>query len=320
MLSVRILLWFFRIEARECGTRRTGGPVTAKQQQYLSRFSNEELFQLYDELDKAMIDAFSNVDAPQNDRWRTTSNKFDVKAVVDALSDAPCDRPGEREQQAKAAARAEMQRRIKSGEGPEYYVRKADEMLRPALDEVVDIEKTEAARFRRRITKAPPIIPEVSGRGWMNTGPKPAQALLNWPPNYPQELIPQTTLIIGDAIKKFPVQTQTLQLCKYVISELTPHICEAVRSQKMQAGQVDGILSDLLHYILVENCDNDNERFRLKQETKKSDEWLEVAKRLVTAASEPAATAGKEVVPNSTNSRDRRLAVDAYIAEVFQRT
>jgi hypothetical protein len=96
---------------------------------YLSTFSLEDLVQLYEELDKAMIDALSD------DGVRTTGQKFDIKAVIDALSDPARDAPGEREQQAKAAVRAELQRRSKSEEGREFCIQKADETLRRGLAE-----------------------------------------------------------------------------------------------------------------------------------------------------------------------------------------
>ena len=100
---------------------------------------------------------------------------------------------------------------------------------------------------------------------------------LGWPPYYPDDLKPLTTVIIGEALRKFSVQTQTLQLCKYVISTLTPHLCAAVQRKTLRADLALSVMGDLLHYLRVANCDDDNQRFRLHRETMKSDEWLKLA-------------------------------------------
>ena len=129
----------------------------------------------------------------------------------------------------------------------------------------------------RLTSRAPEPIPPMRG-GFRPARPKPAQIPLDLPPSYPNNLKPQTDVILGEAVRKFPLQTQTLQLCKFVISELTPHFCAAVQNKKMRADLVRSVLSELLHYVLVANCDDSSERFRLEQEAKKSDEWLKLAR------------------------------------------
>lgn len=128
----------------------------------------------------------------------------------------------------------------------------------------------------RPITKAPKPLTPLSGRGMLR-GPKPTQMPLDWPPYYPNNLIPLTTVIIGEALKKFPVQTQTLPLCKYVISRLTPHLCAAVQRKILRADLALSRMSELLHYLSVSNCDDSEASFRLEQETMRSDEWLKLA-------------------------------------------
>ena len=144
----------------------------------------------------------------------------------------------------------------------------------------------------RRITQAPPPVDYLSGRGdWPSARPKPTQMPLDWPPYYPSHLEPRTTVIIGKALKKFPDQTQTLQLCKHVVSKLTPHFCAAVQDKRLESGAwALSCMSDLLHYLLVANCDDSSshtesdKRFRLERELKKSDEWVRLARGLIEPA------------------------------------
>jgi hypothetical protein len=129
----------------------------------------------------------------------------------------------------------------------------------------------------RPLSKTPaPIIP-VRGSGMAHV-PKPTQSILDWPPNYPDDLRSQTTVTIGKALMKFPVQTQTLGLCKYVVSKLTPHFCGAVQHKALKTHAVLSVTADLMHYLAVANCTDADDRFRLELEIRKSDEWLELAK------------------------------------------
>src|SRR5205814_343499 len=110
--------------------------------------------------------------------------------------------------------------------------------------------------------------------------PKPTQPLLNFPPYYPNALKPQTEVIILEAVKKFPVQKQALELCRFVISELQPHLCAAVQNKTQRADLALSEMGDLVQSLLVYNCDNSSERLRLEQETRKSEEWLNLAKEM----------------------------------------
>ena len=134
----------------------------------------------------------------------------------------------------------------------------------------------------RLISKPAPTTP-IGGGGWIAPEPKPTQALTDFPSYYPGDLIPQTAVIIGKAVKKFPVQTQTLQLCKYVISELTPHFCAAVEDGPLRADLALSNMSNLIHYLSVSNCDYESERVRLKQELMKSDEWQNLAEGITAS-------------------------------------
>lgn len=117
--------------------------------------------------------------------------------------------------------------------------------------------------------------------------PRSTQIPPDLPAHYPDVLRVPTHVIMAEAVRRFSQQTHTLELCKWVISELTPVIRKAVGGLTMRPESVfsESGIEGLLRYLLVYNCDRDDERYRLAQEVRKSDEWLKLAKR-VAAASE----------------------------------
>jgi hypothetical protein len=151
-------------------------------------------------------------------------------------------------------------------------------------------------RPKRPTSKAPPPIKPLR-HSYRLTEPKATRAPLDFPPYYPDHLKLRTTVIIGEALKNFPVQTQTLELCKYVISKLTPHFCSAVRAGVLRADLAQSRMSDLLDSLLVYNCADSSERIRLNLETRKSDEWFKLAGKMarIAAASSPAPVAKRRV-------------------------
>jgi hypothetical protein len=130
------------------------------------------------------------------------------------------------------------------------------------------------------VTKAPPPVSEVGGRGEIH-GPKATEVLSSLPVEYPSTLVAQSHLIIVQAVRKFPIQTQTLELCKYVISELTPHFREALQNKVFQPDQALSRMQDLLHYLLVHNCDGEWRRCEIRKEVLKSDEWVALNRELL---------------------------------------
>ena len=80
------------------------------------------------------------------------------------------------------------------------------------------------------------------------------------------------------------MRVQILELCKYVISELTPYFCAAVQDKRLRADLALSAMSDLLHYLVVANCDDSSERSRLNQETRRSDKWVKLAGQLARLA------------------------------------
>jgi hypothetical protein len=140
------------------------------------------------------------------------------------------------------------------------------------------------------VSKAPPPITPVGGLGLAPSRPKPTQ-VPNLPPYYPNDLKSQTKLILVEAVRKLPDLTQTSELCKYIFSELTPHVREAVQRGKVRADLAHSDMEALLHSVLAHNDSGphnslgglSNEAYRLEQEEKKSDEWLRLAKAIESA-------------------------------------
>jgi hypothetical protein len=128
------------------------------------------------------------------------------------------------------------------------------------------------------VTKAPRPPSEVGGRGVIH-GPKPTEVLSDLPVYYPATLVPRTSVIIVQAVRKFPVQTQTLELCKYVISKLTPDFREALQNQVFRQHEAVSRMQDLLRSLLAHNC-GDGRRSELEKEVLKSDEWLTLAREM----------------------------------------
>jgi hypothetical protein len=153
-----------------------------------------------------------------------------------------------------------------------------------------------------RISSAPPPPIEVGGGSWIPSKPKPTEVPENLPPCYPNNLKPQTRLILAEAIRMFPSQAQILELCRYVVSALIPHFSTAVRNKTPRADQVEDIMNDLLHYILVSNCDDSVERFRLQQKTRRSEEWLKLSREVARVAADVGESSVRQ--PESTQFQD----------------
>src|SRR5579862_5083437 len=75
------------------------------------------------------------------------------------------------------------------------------------------------------VTKAPPPPHDLRG-SYISPQPKPAVPPDHLPAYYPQNLIPKTNVIIHQGVKKFRDRTQLVELCRYVIAEMTAHVGE----------------------------------------------------------------------------------------------
>lgn len=93
--------------------------------------------------------------------------------------------------------------------------------------------------------------------------------------DYPEELRLRTDVTIGKAIKTYPLRRQTFQLCKEVLSEVKLDFCALVQREKWQPKRITRSMDALLEYLLQSNNDP-GQRFRIEDEVRKSDEWLEL--------------------------------------------
>lgn len=106
--------------------------------EYFSGKSNEQLIELYHNLETAMIDATSW------DGVDTTGRKAELKEAIDVLSEvAGPGAPGEREQQAIRALLDEMRRRIRTAEGDGLIQKAAEELSLELEEEEADARITD---------------------------------------------------------------------------------------------------------------------------------------------------------------------------------
>jgi hypothetical protein len=131
--------------------------------------------------------------------------------------------------------------------------------------------------YSRPVSKKPAPITPVRG-SYVAPAPEPTRMLTDWPPNYPSGLQAQTTVIISEALEKFPWRTDVLPLCRRVVSQVSPRFCEAVRRDELRGMAPLPVMQELIRYFLVYNCDRDDDRYRLLQDVLGSPEWRELAK------------------------------------------
>lgn len=138
----------------------------------------------------------------------------------------------------------------------------------------------------RPVTQAPrPPVNVLSGSGFVPRGPEPSQPLLDFPTYYPNHFQPRTSVVIGEAVKKFSVQIQILDLLKCVISGLTPDFSAAVREKTLRPDLALSAMADLMHSLSVYNSARNSDTFRLEQDVRRSDEWLMFAKEIADGGS-----------------------------------
>jgi hypothetical protein len=89
------------------------------------------------------------------------------------------------------------------------------------------------ARAGRPVSKVPSPITELRG-SYVAPAPESTRMLTSWPHVYPNGLQTQTTIIISEALEKFPRRTDIVPLCRHVVSQLSPRFCEAVRRDELR--------------------------------------------------------------------------------------
>jgi hypothetical protein len=133
---------------------------------------------------------------------------------------------------------------------------------------------------------------------------------------YPQWLEAPTEVAQAAALKKFPTKADIFPFCKCVLVKLTPYICQRLRADLRVLR-----LRALMESYLDTNCPAMKDQ--LLQEIRLSDEWQALAEQStiepLAAGSEASAEASGPIAKSEPVKTNREL-VDAYIAEVFEKT
>jgi hypothetical protein len=146
-----------------------------------------------------------------------------------------------------------------------------------------------------RVSQAPLPGARLPGT-WTPTHVKPTEVPANPPTNFPGELWPNTCVILAEAVQKFPDRRRQMpELCKHVISEMTPVYCGAVVDGTMKADEVlredFGGMQDLLRSLLSHNDDGpssgfgglSNQAYQIYVKARNSEEWRMLTKAIANA-------------------------------------
>jgi hypothetical protein len=152
------------------------------------------------------------------------------------------------------------------------------------------------------VSNAPPPFKPLRG-GWVPHRPKPTVVIDHLPPSYPASLAPDTILIVCKAAQRFPVQTLVTELCKYVITKLNPHFRRAILEKTLRQNLALSEMEGLVHYILVPNCDSDSRSYELKNEVKRSKEWLKLVKTIAGLRSRSSPKPSRKRSPTEKSQR-----------------
>jgi len=128
------------------------------------------------------------------------------------------------------------------------------------------------------VSAAPP--PPAAIRGGYSHRPTPNRPLLNYPPEFPKELVARANVVIHDGIQKYKSQDQILDLCRYVIGELTPDLLKRFHAHQLQPHTLLEQMAELTRYLLNSNCSNNDRVFSLQLEIRQSSEWMALSKAL----------------------------------------
>jgi hypothetical protein len=178
-------------------------------------------------------------------------------------------------------------------------------------------------------TTAPrPLTPLRGGHVW-HTRDNHIKVPTDLPLYYPTGLEVLTRSVINDAVKAFPSESQMLEICRKVISQLTPAYRDEIEAKRLQAYLAPGAMNDLLGLLVRSNCHSSEER-DLTQQLMRSDEWRNFI-RTLAQSTEVQSSVGRRTrqtgqsKPNRlkaairTASRENKNASQAAIAESVDR-
>jgi hypothetical protein len=128
---------------------------------------------------------------------------------------------------------------------------------------------------------------------------------------YPQWLEAPTEVAQAAALKRFPTRADIFPFCKCVLAGLTPYLCQRLRAD-LRVLRMRGLMESYLD----SNCPKAM-REQLMQQIRLSDEWQSLAEQ---STIEPPAAEASEAIAKSEPVKTNRELVNAYIAEVYEKT
>lgn len=144
----------------------------------------------------------------------------------------------------------------------------------------------ETAHPTRLVTKAPPPLSVLRGAGWSPAIPKWLELPTSFPPSFPASLALKARVILADLVREFPERSKIEQFCNELVSGYAGLLCTAVRSGILKAHAAPDELSAIVRYVLVSNCEGENERFEIERKVINSNQWHAVLKRLLECEEE----------------------------------
>lgn len=162
------------------------------------------------------------------------------------------------------------------------------------------------------ISRAPKPPTPVKGGSW-RPQPELSECPVDLPTNYPSELKIKTWDAINRAIKAHPAKREAAALCRKVIADLSPALCELVSANGLRADLAPDVVKDLLRSLLLFNVSTESERHKIGQALMRSDEWAQVITRLNESAT---ARSGSEKAALISKYREIVVQLNAQIEEL----
>lgn len=154
--------------------------------------------------------------------------------------------------------------------------------------------------------------------------PKASEVPHDPPIYFPRDLWAKTNLILLKAQRAFPLQRQTLELCKRVIADMAPLFTDAVKNGNIKADAVQtrdgGGMEDLLRLLLMCNDDGvksgfgglSDTAYHLGEQVRKSAEWFAMAEAIAEARQFKDA---KRTQRAPKSAREKAVAIDHDLIE-----
>ena len=96
---------------------------------------------------------------------------------------------------------------------------------------------------------------------------------MDFPPAFPQQLIPRANIILDEAIKKFPKRDDIVALCRHALAAITPLLAKTVAPLDLLTQA-----SEMLRYLMLTNGFDGSRIYEFQQSIRRSEEWLAISK------------------------------------------